>query len=116
MNAMFAAISQRTKDIGVLRILGFARWQVLLSFLIESLFIALVGGGLGVLIGSFADGMTMTSVVSGGQGGGKSVVIVLSVNGTIIAQGLLLALLMGGFGGLIPAINAMRVRPLESLR
>ncbi|MEX2185851.1 MAG: ABC transporter permease [Pirellulales bacterium] len=116
MNTMFAAISQRTKDIGVLRIVGFARWQILLSFLIESLFIALVGGAIGVAIGSLVDGSTMTSVVSSGQGGGKSVVIVLSVNAAIVAQGLLLALFMGGFGGLIPAINAMRVRPLESLR
>lgn len=116
MNTMFAAISQRTKDIGVLRILGYARWQVLLSFLIESLFIAFVGGAIGCAIGSLVDGTTMTSVVSGGQGGGKSVVIVLAVNGAIIAQGMLLALAMGGFGGLIPAINAMRVRPLESLR
>ena len=44
MNTMFAAISQRTKDIGVLRILGFARWQILHSFLLETLMIALLGG------------------------------------------------------------------------
>ena len=41
MNTMFAAISQRTKDIGVLRILGFTRWQVLMSFFLESLVLAL---------------------------------------------------------------------------
>ena len=44
MNTMFAAISQRTKDIGVLRILGYSRWQVLMSFFLESL---LLGGGRG---------------------------------------------------------------------
>ncbi len=48
MNTMFAAISQRTKDIGVLRLLGFARWQILASFLLESLVIGLVGGALGL--------------------------------------------------------------------
>ena len=37
MNTMFAAISQRSKDIGVLRLLGFTRWQVTVSFLLESL-------------------------------------------------------------------------------
>ncbi len=47
MNTMFAAVSQRIGDIGVLRILGYARWQVLVSFLLESLAIALVGGLLG---------------------------------------------------------------------
>jgi putative ABC transport system permease protein len=116
MNTMFAAVSQRTKDIGVLRILGFARWQVLLSFLFESLFLALAGGTLGCFVGSLVDGQTMTSVASSGQGGFKTVVIVMTVDGAIIARGLLLTVLMGVLGGLIPAINAMRVRPLESLR
>ena len=46
-NTMLAAVSQRSKDIGVLRILGYARWQVQLGFLIESLFIALLGGAIG---------------------------------------------------------------------
>ena len=65
MNTMFAAISQRTKDIGVLRLLGYARWQILVSFLLESLVIALVGGLLGCLLGSLTDGWTATSIVGG---------------------------------------------------
>ncbi len=52
MNTMFAAIAQRTRDIGVLRILGFARWQILVSFFLESLLLALIGGLLGCAIGS----------------------------------------------------------------
>src|SRR5205823_12471157 len=47
MNTMFAAISQRKGDIGILRLLGFKRWQVLVSFFTESLVIALIGGMLG---------------------------------------------------------------------
>ena len=49
MNTMFAAISQRKGDIGVLRLLGFKRWQVLVSFFTESLVIALVGGAVVLL-------------------------------------------------------------------
>lgn len=116
MNTMFAAVSGRTRDIGVLRILGFARWQVLLSFLIESMFLAFAGGILGCALGSLVHGQTMTSVISSGQGGFKTVVIVLTVDSAIIARGLLLTVTMGILGGLVPAINAMRVRPLESLR
>ena len=56
MNTMFAAISQRTKDIGVLRIIGFARWQILMSFFLESLVLALIGGLLGCALGSLANG------------------------------------------------------------
>ncbi len=115
-NTMFAAISQRIKDIGVLRLLGYARWQILVSFLLESLVIALVGGIAGCAIGSLTDGWTATSVVSGHSGGGKFVVLELSVDATIWAVGIFLTLLMGGIGGLVPALSAMRLRPLEALR
>ena len=116
MNTMFAAISQRTKDIGVLRILGYARWQILVSFLLESLVIALIGGLLGCAIGYLADGWTARSVVSSGPGGGKSVVLQLVVSPEILMTGLLLSLTMGALGGFLPALSAMRLRALESLR
>ncbi len=51
MNTMFAAVSAGKRDIGVLRIVGFARWQVLAVFLAESLLIAMAGGALGVRLG-----------------------------------------------------------------
>jgi len=117
MNTMFAAISGRTKDIGVLRIIGFARWQILVSFFLESLVISLVGGLVGCGLGYLTNGWTATSIVSGGQGGGgKFVVLELVVGPDILLAGLLLALAMGALGGLIPAISAMRLKPLESLR
>jgi ABC-type lipoprotein release transport system permease subunit len=117
MNTMFAAISQRTKDIGMLRILGFARWQVLVSFLLESLLIALVGGVLGLALGSLCNGWTATSIIGSGQGGfGKTVVLKLVVDANTLVAGLLLTVFMGAVGGLIPALSAMRLRPLESLR
>jgi ABC-type lipoprotein release transport system permease subunit len=117
MNTMFAAISQRTKDIGVLRILGFARWQILVSFFLETLVIALVGGLLGVALGSIFDGTTATSIVSSGQGGGgKTVILKLTLDANTLAVGILFTLIMGGLGGLIPSLSAMRLRPLESLR
>ena len=116
MNTMFAAISQRTKDIGVLRLLGYSRRQILISFLLESLLIALIGGGLGCALGWLVDGWSATSVVSNGPGGGKFVVLKLAVDSQIIAAGLLLTLVMGFFGGLVPAISAVLLKPLEALR
>jgi ABC-type lipoprotein release transport system permease subunit len=115
MNTMFAAVSQRIGDIGVLRILGYARWQILVSFLLESLAIALVGGLLGCALGSLTNGWTATSIV-GGNGGGKSVVLQLAVDTNIIATGILLTLLMGLLGGLLPALAAIRLKPLEALK
>jgi len=117
MNTMFAAIAQRVKDIGVLRILGYSRPSILASFLLESLVIALVGGLLGCGIGYLADGWTAKSIISSGQGGGgKFVVLQLVVSGNILALGLLLSLGMGALGGFLPAFAAVRVKPLESLR
>lgn len=116
MNTMFAAISQRTKDIGVMRLLGFSRRQMLLSFLLESLVIALVGGLVGCALGCLSDGWSATSIVGSGQGGGKSVVLRLTIDSQIVACGMLLTLVMGFTGGLVPALMAMRLKPLESLR
>ena len=64
MNTMFAAISQREKDIGVLRILGYARWQILESFFVESLMLALIGGAIGCLLGMTVDGWSASSIIS----------------------------------------------------
>lgn len=117
MNTMFATISQRTADIGVLRVLGFSRTSILMSFLLESLTLALLGGALGCLLGTFVDGLTATSIVgSGHAGGAKLVVLKLAVDSNTIALGMLLTSLMGLLGGLLPSLNAMRLSPLEAIR
>src|SRR5439155_1193295 len=113
MNTMFAAISQRTKDIGVLRILGYARWQILASFLLESLLIALAGVLVGCGIGAVFIGRTATCIVGAVGSFGKSVQVALILDASTIALGLLLTLIMGLFGGLLPSLSAMRLRPLE---
>ncbi len=116
MITMFAAISQRSKDIGVLRILGYARWQVLTSFFMESVALALVGGVVGCAIGSLAHGASATSILSSGMGGGKTVMLKLVVDWRILTAGMGFSLLMGCLGGLVPAISAMRLKPLDSVR
>jgi len=115
MNTMFAAVSQRTADIGVLRLLGFSRRQILSSFLLESLLIALVGGAAGCALGSLSHGWTATSIISSNQGAGKFVVLRLVVDAGTLGAGMTLALAMGVLGGLVPAWRATRLRPLEAL-
>jgi putative ABC transport system permease protein len=116
MNTMFAAISNRIKDIGILRILGYARWHILVSFLLESLVIALMGGLLGCALGSLFSGVTVNSVVGSSGGGGKFVVLELVVDAKIWTAGLFVTLLMGGIGGFVPALSAVRLKPLAALR
>jgi ABC-type antimicrobial peptide transport system permease subunit len=116
MITMYAAVSQRSKDIGVLRLLGYRRWQVLCSFLLEALVIGVVGGILGVLLGSLAHGVEANSIVTGAGGGGKSIILKLTVDSGIILRGFVFSVAMGILGGIFPALSAMRLRPLESLR
>jgi putative ABC transport system permease protein len=118
MNTMFAAISQRSKDIGVLRLMGYRRWQILLSFQFEAVLIALLGGLLGCLITYLAaDGKTATSMMSSGAGGGgKTVVLRYTFDFGILWTGIIFSIMMGAIGGLVPSWNAMRLRPLESLK
>jgi len=116
MNAMFAAISQRIKDIGVLRIIGFQPWQILCCFLMEALLLAFLGGLLGCAVGMLADGWSANSIVSGGQGGGKSVVLKMTVDYQLLLMGMLCSMTVGLIGGLVPAITAMFVKPLDALR
>ncbi len=117
MNTMYAAISQRSKDIGVLRLMGYRRWQILMCFQFESIVIALAGGVLGCLFTYLVfNGWTATSIVGGQGGGGKSVVLRLTVDAGVIGIGMLFSLIMGAFGGILPSFGAMRLRPLESLK
>jgi hypothetical protein len=118
MTTMFASIAQRIRDIGVLRLLGFKRWQVTVSFLLESLCVAVVGGALGCLLAYLAaNGRSTTSnLQSGGGMGGKSFALTIDVDAEVVAMGMLFTLVMGRLGGLVPALSAMRMKILDSLR
>ena len=78
MNTMFAAISQRIGDIGVLRLLGYARWQILVSFLLESLADRLGGRTAGLRTGLAERRLDGHEHRRRGHGGGKSVVLQLA--------------------------------------
>lgn len=118
MTTMFASIAQRIRDVGVLRLLGFKRWQILVSFMLESLLIAVAGGAAGCLLcWLFVDGAAASSTISGGGGGGgKSFAITIRVNAEVVALGMLFAMMMGRLGGLVPALSAMRMSILDALK
>ena len=121
---LFAAFPAMTKramaqvletPLGVLRIIGYSRWQVLTSFFMESLALAIIGGVIGCAVGSLCHGYSASSIMSSG-GGGKSVILRMVVDWRILALGMGFSLFMGCVGGLIPAISAMRLKALDSLR
>ena len=115
MNTMFAAISNRIKDIGVLRILGYARWHILVSFLLESLVIALLGGLLGCALGSLASG---TRSIAWWAAGRRREVRRLEAGGRCqyLGRRCLRYAPHGRIGGLVPAFSAVTLKPLDALR
>ena len=115
MNTMFAAVSNRVKDIGVLRLMGYSRSQVMLAFLLESLLIAMVGGAIGCALGSLVDGWTATSIVSQRRGWGQ-VGRAAAVGRLADAPAGLLLAWPWALGGFLPAFSAVRLKPLEALR
>jgi putative ABC transport system permease protein len=116
MNTMFAAIRLRTADIGILRVLGFARWQVLVSFLVESLLIAALGGLIGSGLGYLVNGVHTTSAVLTSGSAVKRISFQMIVDGNTLSAAVLFTLVMGLLGGLLPALSAMRMKPLQALR
>jgi putative ABC transport system permease protein len=111
MNTMFAAIGQRRKDIAVLRIIGYRPYEIVVSFLLEALLIAAIGGCLGISLGYAANGFTTSASVSAHE-----VQLAFRVDQTTVLIASLVTFLMGLFGGLLPALSVVRVQPLEALR
>jgi putative ABC transport system permease protein len=111
-NTMYGAIASRAREIGTLRALGFGRFSVLTSFLLESLVLCILGALLGCL-GALALGEIRTGTM-----GGSFTELVFSFNfgPRVLLSGALLAVVMGLLGGLLPAIRAVRMKVVDALR
>jgi putative ABC transport system permease protein len=112
MNTMYAAVARRAREIGTLRVLGFSRGNILLSFLLESLLLALLGGGLGCLLVLPLHNVTtgIGSFVTFSE-----IAFTYRVTPQIILAGLLFALVLGALGGILPACGAARKAILVAL-
>jgi putative ABC transport system permease protein len=113
MNTMYAAVARRAKEIGTLRVLGFSRGSILLSFLIESLLLAFIGGVFGCLLALPINGVT-TGV--GNFATFSEVAFDFRVSPSTMLAGIIFALVVGAIGGLFPAGTAARKEILTALR
>jgi len=113
MNTMYAAVSARTREIGTLRVLGFRRRHIYLSFLLESMILALFGGAVGCLFSLPLNGMA-TGTMSWTTF--SEVAFEFRITPELLAKGMAFALVMGVLGGLLPARLAARKPVLDALR
>ncbi len=108
LNTMYTAVSTRRREIATLRAIGFGATPVVISVLAEALMLALVGAVIGGAVAWAAfNGNTHTA------GGG---VFYLRISGGLLVVGVVIALVIGFFGGLFPAIRAARLPIIDALR
>jgi putative ABC transport system permease protein len=113
MNTMYAATSYRTKEIATLRVLGFKGRNILLSFMIESLVLALMGGVLGCILAWPVNGI---STGTANFATFSEVVFQFRITPLIVLQGLVFAAIMGTLGGFLPARLAAKTMIIRALR
>jgi putative ABC transport system permease protein len=113
MNTMYATVAARVREVAVLRVLGFSRGSVLLSFLVESLILAAIGGMIGVLLALPLNGLATgtTNWLSFSE-----MTFQFRITPALLLQGLLFAVVMGVVGGLLPAVRAARQPAALALR
>jgi putative ABC transport system permease protein len=112
MNTMYGIVAARTREIGTLRALGFSRISILTAFVIESTFLALVGGLIGCLVALPANG------ISSAAGGANfaEVAFAFRISAAALIGGVIFAIVMGFVGGLLPAFKASRLPITSALR
>jgi len=113
MNTMYAAVSRRSREIGTLRVLGFSRSSILLSFLIESLLLSTIGGVIACLL---VLPLNLVTAAVGNFSTMSETAFRFHVGPVVVAIGIAFALLMGAIGGLFPARNAASKEILAALR
>jgi ABC-type lipoprotein release transport system permease subunit len=113
MNTMYAIVAARTREIGTLRALGFSRRAILSSFLIESVFLALVGGAVGCLLALPMNGF---STGTGQTQSFSEIAFAFRITPGIMLIGMTFAAVMGIVGGLLPAFRGARLPITTALR
>jgi len=113
MNTMYAAVGSRTREIAVLRALGFSGRAVALSFLSEAVLLSIVGGVVGGLaalpLNGIATGTTNWFTFA-------EMNFAFAITPPLLVRGILFAVLMGAVGGVLPALRASRLSAASAMR
>lgn len=113
MITMYSAVATRTGEIGTMRALGFKKTSVLGAFMIEALFLGLIGGCVGLFLASFLQLLTISTMNFQTF---SELAFSFALTSDIVWKGLGFSLVMGFIGGVLPAVRASRMNIVESLR
>ena len=113
MITMYAAVANRTTEIGTLRALGFPRRAIWTAFVVEALALSAAGWLLGILA---ASGLQVVSISAMNFATFTEIAFRFTLSPAIAIQSLIFALVMGLFGGVLPAVRASRLGIVQALR
>ena len=113
MITMYASVANRSAEIGTLRALGFQRRSILGAFLVESILLSLSGGVIGVAAASL---LSLVTVSTTNWDTFSELAFGFALSTAIIGSALVFSVLMGFFGGFLPAVRAARMNIINALR
>jgi ABC-type antimicrobial peptide transport system permease subunit len=113
MNTMYAAVARRTKEIGTLRVLGFSRLSILTAFVLESVVIAILGVGIGIVL---ALPLNFVSTGTSNFTNFSEIAFNFRVTPDLMLWALVFGVTIGFLGSLLPSIRASRYKIVDALR
>ncbi len=114
LNTMYSAVSARTREIATLRALGFGAWPVVSSVVTESMLLGLIGGSIGCVVAYLGFNGIRASTLNWSSF--SQITFAFSVTPGLLGKGLLYALVLSFFGGIMPGIRAARLPIVSGLR
>jgi putative ABC transport system permease protein len=115
MNIMLVSVTERTREIGIRKAVGARRRDILTQFLVEAIVVSVLGGAIGIALGSgFAALISQVQVPGGGGGGPSNLQTQVGIDSVMLA--FFVSAAVGLFFGIYPATRASRLNPIEALR
>lgn len=113
-NIMLIVVKERTNEIGVRRALGATPWSIRGQILLESIFLTIISGMAGIILATLV--LWLVNYALAAQDGSEMMFINPSVDLVTVIIALLILVISGLLAGLIPAQNAIRIKPVDALR
>lgn len=110
MNSMYTSVLERTKEVGIMKSIGAKNSDIFKIFLIESGLMGFVGGFFGALLG------TLVAIIVGKFATNSGFLLNINIEPLVLLFGLLFAFVVGVLSGVLPAMQAAKLRPTNALR
>ncbi len=115
-NIMLITVKERTKEIGIRKAIGATSASILRLIITEAIFITTAAGYVGIVLGTAVTGLVGLAIDAGSNGDGPSMLKDPTVSLTTVLLATLALIVCGVGAGLIPALKATRVSPIEAMR